>query len=64
MDLESLLGLALVLGLLSAAALARRHFAAGWQRNALSVAIVVLAMVAAFMLFFGLGALTRGPRHG
>jgi len=60
MDIESLLVLALVLGLMSAAALARRFFASGWQRNALSVVIVVLSMVTAFMLFFGLGSVMRG----
>jgi hypothetical protein len=62
MAIESLLALAVVLGLLSAAAWARRSFAAGWQRNALSVIIVVLSMVAAFMLFFGLGAAMRWQR--
>jgi hypothetical protein len=62
MGTEALLGLAVVLGLLSAAALARRHFASGWQRNALSIVIVVLGMVTAFMIFFGVGSLTRGKQ--
>jgi hypothetical protein len=50
------------LGLLAAAAIARCLFAAGWQRNSLSVAIVVLGMVVAFVLFFAAGSFVRSKR--
>jgi hypothetical protein len=62
MGSESLFELAVVLGLLSGAAFARRFFASGWQRNSLSVVLVVLGMVVAFMLCFGLGSLVQGKQ--
>jgi hypothetical protein len=60
MGSESLLVLVVLLGLLVVAGLARRHFATGWQRNALSVTLVVLALFTAFLLFFAAGSLVRG----
>jgi hypothetical protein len=60
MEVESLPVLGVLLGLLAAAGLARRFFASGWQKDALSVILVVLALLTAFMLFFTVGKLMRG----
>jgi len=55
-----LLGL---LGLVAAAAVARRRLAAGRRRDALSIALVVLGLVTAFVLFFAAGTLVRKGRQ-
>lgn len=62
MEGESLLVLGVLLGLLAATGLARRFFASGWQKNVLSVTLVVLALLTAFMLFFAAGKLVRGDQ--
>jgi hypothetical protein len=62
MDSNLLLALGVVVLLLLASALGRRFFAPGWQRNTLSVAAVVLGLLAAFLVFFGAGLFMRG-RH-
>ncbi len=48
--------------LAGAAALARRASPPGKRRDALSVTLVVLALVGAFLLCFVLGSLVRGER--
>lgn len=59
MDRESLLiVLAALLGLMLTAALVRR-LASGWRKNALSVTLVVLALLTAFLIFFAAGTLVR-----
>ena len=59
MDRASLLiVLAALLGLMLTAALVRR-LASGWRRDALSVTLVVLALLTAFLLFFTAGTLLR-----
>ena len=61
MSSESLLGVGLVLALVAGAcALARRSASSEVRRNAFSVALVVLGLLAAFFLFFGAGTLMRG----
>jgi len=62
MEREPLLVLAVLLGLLAAAGIARRLVALGWQKNALSVALVVLALLAAFTVFFVFGELMRSSQ--
>jgi Na+/H+ antiporter NhaC len=47
--------LAAVIVLLAAAFVGRRFAGSDWQRNALSVAMVVLGLLAAFLVFFGAG---------
>jgi hypothetical protein len=56
------IALAALLGLLAAAGLARR-FTSGWRRDALSVALVVLGLLAAFVLFFAAGTFVRKGRQ-
>ncbi len=48
--------------LAGAASLARRASPRGKRRDALSVTLVVLALVGAFLLCFVLGSLVRGER--
>ena len=48
--------------LAGAAALARRSLPPGRRRDALSVTLVVLALLGAFLLCFVLGSLVRGER--
>jgi hypothetical protein len=62
MDSETLLiALAGLLVLLLAAGLARR-FASGWRKDALSVGLVALALLTAFLLFFAAGTFVRKTR--
>jgi hypothetical protein len=62
MDGESvLIVLAALLGLMLTAALVRR-LASGWRKDALSVALVILALLSAFLLFFAAGTLVRRNR--
>jgi hypothetical protein len=62
MERESLLiSLAALFGLLLVAGLARRS-AVGWRRDALSVTLVVLALLTAFVLFFAAGTFVRRSR--
>ncbi len=51
-----------VVVLAGATALARRASPAGQRRNVLSVVLVVLALLAAFVLCFALGSLLRSER--
>jgi len=51
---------AIVLGLAAAAGVARALSPPGPRRNTLSVVLVVLSLVAAFLFCFGLGTLVRG----
>jgi hypothetical protein len=51
---------AIVLGLAAAAGVARALSPPGPRRNTLSVVLVVLSLVAAFLFCFGLGAFVRG----
>jgi disulfide bond formation protein DsbB len=62
MEREPLLVLGVLLGLLAAAGIARRFVAVGWQKNALSVALVVLALLTAFTVFFAFGELMRSSQ--
>ena len=48
--------------LAGATALARRAAPVGQRRDVLSVILVVLALLAAFLLCFALGSLVRGER--
>jgi hypothetical protein len=56
------LALLVTVGLLAVAALGRRALAPGWQRNALSVAMVVLGLATAFIVCFGGGVLVQRLR--
>jgi len=61
MSSDSLLGVGLVFALVAGACgMARRFAPPVLRRNALSVALVVLGLLAAFFLFFGAGTLMRG----
>jgi hypothetical protein len=61
MPTAPLLELAALLILVALAAVGR-HYARGWQRNALSVALVVLGLVTVFFVFFGAGAWIHAAR--
>ena len=56
------LALAAIVVLAGVAALARRSSPPGRRRDALSVTLVVLALLGAFVLCFVLGSLVRGER--
>jgi cytochrome bd-type quinol oxidase subunit 2 len=61
MGSESLLGVGLLLAFCAGACgVARRSASSELRRNTLSVALVVLGLLAAFFLFFGAGTLMRG----
>jgi len=62
MEREPLLVLGVLLGLLAAAGIARHFVALGWQKNALSVALVVLALLTAFTVFFAFGEFMRSSQ--
>jgi drug/metabolite transporter (DMT)-like permease len=56
------LAIAAVVVLAGAAAFARRSSPPGRRRDVLSVTLVVLALVGAFLICFVLGSLVRGER--
>ena len=58
---SALIILAALFALMLGAALLRR-LASGWRRDALSIALVVLALLTAFVLFFSAGTLVRRNR--
>jgi hypothetical protein len=58
---SALIVLAALFALMLVAALLRR-VASGWRRDALSIALVVLALLTAFVLFFSAGTLVRRNR--
>jgi hypothetical protein len=62
MEREPLLVLGVLLGLLAIAGVARRLVAPGWQKNALSVVLVVIGLLAAFTVFFAFGELMRSSQ--
>jgi uncharacterized membrane protein len=61
MPTASLLELAALLFLMVLAGLGRRYIK-GWQRNACSVALVVLALITVFFVFFSAGAWIHAAR--
>jgi hypothetical protein len=61
MPTVSLPELAALLVLLVLAAVGR-HLTKGWQRNALSVTLVVLGLLTVFFVFFGAGAWIQAAR--
>jgi hypothetical protein len=62
MENEALLAFGVVLGLLVATAIARHLVAPSWKRDALSIALVTLGLIAAFMFFFAAGSFMRKVR--
>jgi hypothetical protein len=62
MESEALLAFGIVLALLVAAAIGRRLVAPGWKRDGLSIALVTLGLIAAFMFFFAAGSFMRRAR--